>query len=116
MGSHEELLSRGGGYASLIQLHKARDGHQVAGEDDSNFRVYSSDVVLGEQPGSALDEVFSKYGITVQPIPKSRQLEIAEVSNLNPEVVERMPKKSSVPSMRRLLALNKPDGSRDCWV
>lgn len=109
MGSHEELLSRGGGYASLIQLHTARDEHQVPGEDDSNLILRSSDVVLGEQPGRTLDEVFSSNGIAVQHLPKSSQLETTKASNSNMDMVERKPKKPSVPSMRRLLALNKPE-------
>jgi len=107
MGSHEELLSRGGGYASLIQLHKARDGHQAPGEGDSNLRLRSSDVILEQRPGRAFDEVFSNNGIAVQPSPKSRQLEITKASNSNLGMGERRPK--NVPSMRRLLALNKPE-------
>lgn len=113
MGSHEELLFRGEGYASLIQLHKAHgDEHQAPGVDDSNLRLRSSDVVVGQLSGRALDEVFSNNGIAVQPLAKPRQLERPKASganSMNLDVVEVKPKKPSVPSLRRLIALNKPE-------
>lgn len=91
MGSHVELLSKGGGYASLIQLHKARDEHQAPGEDD--LRVRSGDVVVGE---FRADEVVS--------VATCPELSIGKDSKL--ATAARRPKK---PSLRRLLALNKPE-------
>lgn len=107
MGSHEELLTKGGGYASLLQLHRARHQDQAPRDDDSKLR--SSDVVLVEQSGRKSDEVSNNNGASVQFIRKSREPRTLKASQMNLDTVKRKPQKTRLPSMRRLLALNKPE-------
>lgn len=105
MGSHEELLTKGGGYASLIQLHKARHQDQTPRDDDLKLR--SSDLVLG--PGRISDEVSGKNEASMQSIQKSREPGTLKALDRNLDTTEGKPQKPRLPSMRRLLALNKPE-------
>lgn len=86
MGSHVELLAKGGGYASLIQLHKARDEHQAPGEDD----------LIAD---TAVREFLSDEVVSVATNPELSK-------GKDSKLAARRPKK---PSLRRLLALNKPE-------
>ena len=108
MGSHEELLTKGGGYASLIQLHKAR--HQDQALHDDGLKSRSSDVILGRQPRKISDEVSDDNGASLsQSVHKLREPETLKASDMNLDMVKRKPPKPKLPSMRRLLALNKPE-------
>ncbi|KAG0557061.1 hypothetical protein KC19_11G099900 [Ceratodon purpureus] len=107
MGSHEELLTKGGGYAALIQLHKARHEDQTPRDDDMKLR--SSDVLLGEQSGRISDELSGNSEASVKTIQKSREAVTLKALDRNLDTTERKPQKPRLPSMRRLLALNKPE-------
>jgi ATP-binding cassette subfamily B (MDR/TAP) protein 1 len=102
MGSHEELLTKGGGYASLIQLQKARHQDETPGDDV--LKSPSSEVILGEPSGRISDEVSGNNEASVQSIQKSRELK-----TLSLDTTERKPQKPRLPSFRRLLAINEPE-------